>query len=93
MKTKKFRPYIRRANGREQATTLKMACRLAFYQMRGRKFYVMVQHGFPNLVLEVGATKRAIMQSFPMLHWFTFREFAKQLQRRALFPERSKRAG
>jgi hypothetical protein len=52
---KKFEPYVRLANGREHSHSLRGAIRLAFYQSLGRPFYVMVQRGFPNTVIEVGA--------------------------------------
>lgn len=63
MKSERFRPYIRRANGREMATTMRMAVRLAFYRTRGRPFYVMVQRGFPSLVLECQGTRRELERS------------------------------
>jgi hypothetical protein len=58
----KYRPYVRRANGREKAQTLRIAMRLAYYQARGKRFYVMVQRGFPNVAIAVGPSKRAVQR-------------------------------
>lgn len=85
MKTKRYRPYVRRANGREKAETMRIAFRLAFYQSLGKPFYVMVQHGFPNLAIDAGPSKREVKQS-PVLVRFgrkTFRRWSKDVQLRA----------
>lgn len=58
----KFRPYIRRANGRERAEGLRMALRLEFYRLRGEAFYVLVQRGFPRDVMAVGRSRDDIAQ-------------------------------
>ncbi len=76
---KKFRPYVRLANGRERSGSLRTAFRLAFYQGLGKPFYVMVQHGFPNEAISVGASKRDIQRS-PFLvaaKKMRFRQWAK----------------
>jgi len=40
MKSRKFRPYVRRANGRERASGIRDSMRLAFYQLLNKPFYV-----------------------------------------------------
>ncbi|MCW1887687.1 hypothetical protein OKA04_23320 [Luteolibacter flavescens] len=62
-----------------------MAFRLAFYRELGKPFYVMVQHGFPRLVMEVGPSRREVAMS-PMSvarKWNTFRKWSAQIQRLA----------
>lgn len=78
-------PYVRRANGRETGETLRMAIRLAFYNQRGRPFFVMVQHGFPNNAIECGATKRDVQQSPTLvaLGMCTFRQWSRRAARSA----------
>ncbi|HWL09769.1 MAG TPA: hypothetical protein VNQ76_15285 [Planctomicrobium sp.] len=78
-------PYVRRANGREKSESFRIAIRLAYYQMRRRRFYVMVQHGFPNLAIEVGASKREVQQKpLPVACGkMKFKEWAKLIQRKA----------
>jgi hypothetical protein len=85
MKSKRYRPYVRRANGREMATSLKMAYRLAFYNLRGKPFYVMVQHGFPNLALQVDKSKLEIQRSIVEVHakWSTFRKWQGKIHKLA----------
>lgn len=84
MKKSKFKPYIRRANGKEKSEDFRIALRLAFYQMLERPFFVMVQHGFPNLAIEVGASKKEIMKSILVvfLKQKTFKEWTKTIKRR-----------
>jgi hypothetical protein len=60
---KRLRPYVRRANGKEQSESLRVAFRLAIYQERGKPFFVMVQRGFPNLAIAVGPSKRQLMSA------------------------------
>lgn len=86
MRSKKYRPYIRRANGRETAEGLRGRFRLAFYQAKGKPFFVMVQHGFPNSVMECGATRRAITDSLMGVRKKGkrhFRAWARRIQKRA----------
>lgn len=82
MKTKKYRPYVRRANGRARGDSLRTALRLAFYRERGRPFYVMVQHGVPNNVIGVGATRRDLERSpLPVaVGKMTFRRWSRRVQ-------------
>jgi len=64
---KKYKPYIRRMNGKEKANDLFTAYRLAFYQelylKKGNKCFVMVQRGFPNLAIAVGASRKDVKKS------------------------------
>lgn len=79
---KKFRPYVRRANGKEKAETIIEALNLAYYRLSGKPFFVMVQHGFPNLSILSGRTK-AEVKGKPLLVALkkrTFREWAKSVQ-------------
>ncbi len=73
---KRYKPYVRRANGRERASSFRDAIRLAFYQSLGKPFYVMVQHGFPNNAIGVGASKRDVQQG-PMVVQMKKKSFAQ----------------
>jgi len=86
MKSKKFKPYVRRANGKEMSSSWVIAYRLAFYRMLKKPFYVMVQHGFPNLAMAVGKTKRDVQRSpLPVaVKRKSFRRWANAVQRRAM---------
>lgn len=82
---RKYRPYIRLANGRERSSSIVEAFRLAFYQDIGKPFYVMVQRGVPNYVIAVGKSRREV-QMKPASVAFgikTFREWAKSIQEHA----------
>lgn len=76
---KRCRPYVRKANGRERAGDLRTAYRLAFYQSLGKPFYVLVQHGFPNEAIGVGASKRQLQLSVFLVRAgnMRFRQWAK----------------
>lgn len=81
----KYRPYVRRANGREKADTARVALRLTFYQLRGRPYYVMVQRGFPNLAIEAGRSKHELKRT-PFQVAFgrmKFRAWAKMIEAKA----------
>lgn len=84
-KRRKYLPYVRRANGREQTSTLRDAIRLAFHRLRGRPFYVMVQRGFPNTVIAVARSKRELSRSpLPVATGrMNFGQWAKSIQRYA----------
>jgi hypothetical protein len=86
MKNKKYLPYIRRPNGREKCDTFRLALQLAAHRLSKRPFYVMVQHGFRNSVMAVGATRKELEKSpIPVLAGrCSFRQWAKRIQRRAL---------
>jgi hypothetical protein len=80
---KRYKPYIRRANGREKAESLRIAFRLAFYQEMGRPFYVMVQRGWPNLAIAVGKSKRELKRT-PIgvrLKKMSYRTWSRHIQR------------
>jgi hypothetical protein len=60
-KRNRFKPYIRKINGKEMPTSMRDAIRLCvFTELSG---YVMVQRGRPNVVVAVGRTKRDIKRS------------------------------
>jgi hypothetical protein len=89
MRSKLFRPYIRRANGREKSDSISGAMRLAYYQIRGRPFYVLVQHGFPNHAVAVGESRASIENSLMWLnirkrYGARFRHYAKVVQMGAI---------
>lgn len=90
-RNKKFKPYVRRANGRERAYTLRMAIRLAYYVMSGKPYYVMVQRGFPNRAIAVGRSKREVQRG-PLLvaiGKLSFCDWASSIQRSAIYPAHS----
>lgn len=80
-----YQPYVRRANGREKADSLKMTFRLAFYQSLGKPFYVLVQRGFPNLAIAVHRSRFEIARGVLVVHAkrMTFRTWTFRLQRQA----------
>jgi hypothetical protein len=80
-----YRPYIRRANGREISESLAGAVRLAFYRFRGRPFYVLVQRGFPRHALAVGPSRASIENDIVWLnvrkrYGARFRHYAKAVE-------------
>jgi hypothetical protein len=79
----KFKPYIRRANGCEKSESLRVALRLAAYQLTGQPFYVLVQRGFPRLAIEVGHSRSAIVRTIIGAHFGGFNAWANRLKRRA----------
>lgn len=83
-KKNKFKPYVRRMNGKEKAMDFRTACRLAFYQDEP-KAYVLVQRGFPNRVLAVEATKKNVENSIMVVGFgkHTFNSWANLIKRRA----------
>ena len=83
---KRYLPYVRRACSRDRSESIRVAFRMAFYQQTGRDFFVMVQRGFPHLVIECGRTKRDV-ESSPLVVAFgtmTFRRWARCIQKRAV---------
>lgn len=85
----RYKPYIRRANGREKSESLRTAYRLAFYKSSGRPFYVLVQRGFPRIAVEVGKSRQSIENSILWLnvrkrYGASFRDYAKSVQRMAI---------
>lgn len=89
MRTKKFTPYIRRPNGREKTDSMRVAIRLAFYRLSKRPFVVMVQKGFPNLVVDVAAS-RELQQSICGVAFgkMTFAQWARAFSRAQRTPPR-----
>lgn len=85
-RNRKFMPYVRRANGREKSESFRIAFRLAFYQDKGTPFYVMVHRGFPNLVMECGATKREVQQkpTGVAFGFQSFRQWARRIRKTCL---------
>lgn len=85
MKHNKFKPYIRKARGDEKADDFRVAFRLAFYARRRKPFYVLCQHGFPELAMECGASKREIANSIVpiLLKHKTFKQWARAIKNRA----------
>ena len=82
MKSKKYRPYIRRLNGKEKADDLRTAFRLAFFGLFP-KAYVLVQHGFPKSALAVGRSKKDVVGQIPAIVWQgkTFKQYSKDVQK------------
>lgn len=80
----KLKPYVRLANGREKSASFRVAFRLAFFQDLGKPFYVMVQRGEPNLVVDCGASKRDVKRT-PLLVRYgrqSFRTWANWFRKR-----------
>lgn len=80
MRSERYRPYVRRANGREMATSIRMATRLAFYRLLKKPFYVMVQRGFPLLAMECGPSRRELEEG--ILSTKSFRVWSRDVMRR-----------
>lgn len=59
----RYKPYIRRANGRERSSSFRVAFRLAWMRERRKPFYVLVQRGFPNHAVAVELTRAALKES------------------------------
>lgn len=58
------KPYIRRANGKETSDSFRETFRLAFYTVRNKPFYVLVQRGVKNEVMACGASKAELLRGF-----------------------------
>lgn len=78
-----YKPYVRRANGRERSESLRVAVRLAFYQELGRPFYVMVQRGWPNLAIACGRTKEDVKRQPLLVRRLGFSGWANRVKRLA----------
>jgi len=79
----RYKPYVRRANGRERTESFRMAIRLAFYRELRRPFFVMVQRGWPNLVMECGPTSAEVKQAPLTTAFFGFDGWANRIKRYA----------
>lgn len=73
---KKYKPYIRRLKPTDKSESMRTCVRMAYYNITGKKAFALVQHGFPDLVIEVGSSKQEIKKSILMGGTF------KQWQRR-----------
>jgi len=82
-------PYVRVANGRERSDSLRVAVRLAFFAemsaSSGRRYFVMVQRGFPNDAIDVGWSKREIKQGPVLcrLGRMKFSQWARAVRKRS----------
>jgi hypothetical protein len=81
----KYRPYIRRMNGKEKSDDIFIAMRLAFYRKmikKGEKVYVCVQTGFPNNAIMIGKTKEEIKNRILVvrIRKWSFKKWAKAIQ-------------
>lgn len=79
----RYRPYIRRANGREDAADFRTALRLVFYRELKKPFFVLVQRGTPNTVMTVGSSREAIQESIVFVRGKrrAFRKWARKIQK------------
>ncbi len=80
---KKYEPYVRLANGSERSDSLRVAVRIAFYGLRRKPFYVMVQRGNPNNAIEVGGSKREVQMSPATVAFgnMSFRQWASAIKK------------
>jgi hypothetical protein len=82
-KPNKYKPYVRRLSGNEKANDLITSYRLAFYfSLRPQKAYVLVQRGFPNIALAVGATKRDVKRTVAVVGFKvkSFKQWANEVK-------------
>lgn len=80
---KKFLPYVRRGSKRDKSESISIAFRMAYFQASGRDYWVMLQRGFPHLVIACGRTRREVENS-PLLvagGRKSFRQWARSIQR------------
>lgn len=82
---KKYRPYIRRMKPSDKSDDFWTAIRLELYRSADWSGWVLVQHGFPGVVMAVDRCKRDLMHSpFPVLAGSkTFKQWARDFQRHA----------
>lgn len=76
------KPYIRRANGKEQANTLRQSLELAVARVRwGRKgFYVMLQRKVKHSLMAVGRTKEELKASIIALRRKRFTKWSNEMK-------------
>lgn len=60
MRSRKFTPYIRRRHRGDHSESFREAIRLESF---GKDCFVMVQRGFPRLVMSVARTRAELMKS------------------------------
>lgn len=87
IKKNKYKPYIRIANGKERSDSLRSGCWLAFLERTYEKYYVIVQHGFPNNVIAAARTKeelknRVLVVSSGIIKFNTWANNIKHIARR-----------
>lgn len=77
------KPYIRRANGKEQANSLRQSWELAAARVRwGRRgFYVMMQRKVKHSLMAVGRTKEELKKSVLAVRRLGFAEWANRVKR------------
>lgn len=77
------KPYIRRANGKEQANSLRQSWELAAARVRwGRKgFYVMMQRKVTDSLMAVGRTKSELKASIPAVRRNGFRQWSREVKK------------
>lgn len=77
------KPYIRRSTGKERATGLRDAIKLAYYMLHyGRgNFYVMIQRRAGREIMTVGRTKSDIKGSLWGARRYGFNAWANRLKR------------
>jgi hypothetical protein len=86
LKHTKFRPYIRRLKGHEEAKDLLTSIQLSFYKKlinegELKKAYILTQRGFSNHVLAISSSKQELIEK--ALHKSVHTDFgtwAKELQ-------------
>ena len=79
----RYKPYVRRANGREKAESMRDAMNLAYYKLLKKPFFVLVQRGWPNLVIGCGETKATVKRSPLAANWYGFNNWATIVKHRA----------
>jgi hypothetical protein len=84
----KFKPYLRRGNFREKASTMRDAIRLAFWREwareNGRFYYVLIQRKCPpDVIMAVGQSKAAIKKDLVGARRGGFAKWADRVKRRA----------
>lgn len=79
----KYRPYIRRANGRETSSNLAVALALAEYEIIKRPFYVLVQRGLPQVALLTGPNRQNLLKRLCRAQKIGFKAWARNIQREA----------
>lgn len=84
-RSRKFEPYVRRYKPGDKAVSLRTACRMAFYHVMGRNFFVLLQRGKPRVVLDVAGSRRELeqMQVQVAMGRMTFASWAREIGRQA----------
>lgn len=79
------KPYIRRANGKEMASSIRDAYRLAYCQLTygTRGFYVLIQRKTGREILDCAKTSSELKRRIIMCHFVRFQAWANSVKRRA----------